>query len=264
MFDAGRRSVLVAVVTSMFLAACGGGGTTYVVTPKKAEVALPTTAINGVFDGTINSTQPVTSLLLNDGSYYVVYSDAALPQRFTGLVTGSGTLNNGSISSDNGLNLSLLGTGTQSPKEFSLTSSYAEKNSWNGFLVGKASGESQAFATSYNSNYETLPAFSEIAGVYTGSIATKDIKEDKIELTVTADGKLLGKLSCGCTVRAKLVAQAGKLSYDATLAFDGGNHPLANKSMAGNVYFDTTSKRLYIVGKLSGTAENVIFVGNKA
>lgn len=262
MFHSAIRTAITVLGCAM-LTACGGGGGDVIIVQKRQKVALPTSSISGVFEGKIDSARPVTNLLLSDGSYFMVYSEATQPQRFIGVVAGSGTLNNGSLASTNGLDLSLLGTGSQTPKSVSLSSSYSEKKTFNGFLTYPETNRTNAFATSYNSSYETLPSLVDLAGVYTGSIATKGVREDKITLTITAEGKLSGRLSCGCTVNAELVVRADKQAYDATLEFDGGTHPLAGTSMAGNVYLDRVSKRLYIVGKLNGTTDSAIFVGVK-
>lgn len=267
MFSRITKSLTMSLVSATFLASCGGGGssdtTAAVSQPESGAVALPTTSIQGVFDGSIDASRPLTSLLLDDGSYYIVYSDATTPSQILGVVVGTGTANNGSFTSDNALNLSLQGTGSQSPAAATLTSSLTPKQSWNGFLTDKNSGQTNAFASGYNAAYESMPALAEIAGTYSGTMATKDARESGIELSITADGKLTGKLRCGCTVNATLVRQDGKLGYDATISFEGGTHPLAGKSMSGNVYVDLVTKRLYIVGKLQGSNGQVVFAGNK-
>ncbi|MGN6703357.1 MAG: hypothetical protein ACTHKB_10395 [Burkholderiaceae bacterium] len=254
-----------ALCGAALVAACGGGGGTTYVVERATPPAAPTTAISGVFDGKTADGAPITTLLQNDGSYFLVYSPAAAPQTPSGVVLGTGTLNGGSFSSTDALDLSLTGTGQQSPQPATLSASYAPAKSFTGSIADTAPAETTAFTGSYNSSYATLPTLSSLAGVYVGSIATKTVKEENIELTISADGKVTGVLHyCGCSVTATLQKNAAGNAYYATLVFNGKEHPLAGKSMAGNLYADTVTHRIYIVGALTDKSSPVIFVGRKS
>lgn len=269
------KALALVVTSSAMLTACGGGGSSTGTssagntnvnpggsTPTTPPVALPTTVISSVFDGKNDANQPLTMLLQNDGSYFLVYSDATAPANALGVMLGAGKLVNGSFSSSDSLNLSLVGTGAQSPNAITLSASYVQKQTVNGSYT--AGTQTTSFITSYNNSYETLPGLTALAGVYTGSIATKDVREDNIVLTISADGTVTGQLTCGCSVGAKLVARSDGIAYDATLAFTEGTHPLTGKSFAGNVYLDAKTNRLFIVGKLSNSTDLAIFVGKKS
>lgn len=277
-----RHSLLkvlaVAIAGSAFLAACGGGsssadsGTTASAgnnagsggnTSNPSPVVLPTTVISSVFDGHTDTNQPITAFLQNDGSYFIVYSDVAAPQNASGAIMGSGSINGGSFSSSDGLDVALAGSGAQTAASVNLSASYTAKTSLNGSLSYATGGQTRTFTSNYNNAYESLPSLPVLAGVYTGAITTKDQVEANIELTVTADGKLSGSLPCGCTITAQLVPRSDGTAYDATLAFTGGNHPFSGKSFAGNVYLDTATHRLYIVGKPNDSGDLAIFVGTR-
>jgi hypothetical protein len=277
-----RHSLLkvlaAAIAGSAFLAACGGGsssadsGATASAgnntssgdnTSNPSPVALPTTVISSVFDGHTDTNQPITAFLQNDGSYFIVYSDAAAPQNASGAVMGSGSISGGSFSSSDGLDVALAGSGAQTAASVTLSASYTAKTSLNGSLIYATGGQTRTFTSNYNNAYESLPSLSVLAGVYTGAISTKDQVEANIELAVTADGKLSGSLPCGCSITAQLVPRSDGTAYDATLAFTGGNHPFSGKSFAGNVYLDTVTHRLYIVGKLNESGDLAIFVGTR-
>jgi outer membrane murein-binding lipoprotein Lpp len=273
MFRSLLKVIALVVAGSALLAGCGGGGSTKINTSgsstatgnaKVEPVALPTTVISSVFDGKNDANQPLTILLQDDGSYFIVYSDATVPQNFLGVVLGAGTLASSSFSSSNALDLSLIGTGAQSLNAATLSGSYTKNQSINGTLSYSANNQTKSFTSSYNNTYETLPSLASLAGVYKGSIATKDVREDNIELTISPEGALSGKLTCGCSVAANLVPRADGTAYNATLAFTEGTNPLTGKAFAGNVYLDTQAKRLYIVGKISNTNDLAIFVGNKS
>jgi hypothetical protein len=250
-----------ALFAAFALAGCGGGGGDDS-SSTLASLKLPTTTLSGVYDGTLTDTsQPLTTLLQADGSYYMIYSDAS-DKTPKGVVLGTGALAFAGFSSQDARDLSLVGNGKQAVVEGNLSASYTQGASFNGNLL--LANTNYAFTGSANNSFKSLPALETMAGVYIGSIATKDLKEEKIKLTIDSSGRLSGELSCGCTVNATLAARDDGTSYVAKLAFTGGSHSLSNKSMAGNVYLDVANKRLYIVGYLGATTDGAVFVGTRS
>ncbi|HJW57761.1 MAG TPA: hypothetical protein VJ577_21075 [Burkholderiaceae bacterium] len=267
------KSLGVAALLGILLAACGGAkkdssqdSSAVVNNPGPPPVVLPTTTVSGVFDGHLtDSGQALTTLLQADGSYYMVYSDLSAAQAPAGAILGTGTLANGSFTSTNALNLSLTGTGAQTTfGNAAMQASYVPNVSFNGVLTYPAPGTPLAFNGAFNSAYSQLPPLASLAGVYAGVMTTRSVKEDNLELTISSSGEVTGKLTCGCTIMATLATRVDATSYVASLSFVGGSHPLSNQSMAGNVYFDATKKRLYIIGKMSDTGEGTIFVGTRS
>lgn len=282
------------LAASTLLAACGGGGSDAANTASSAPnsggsntstsaqsgssntgntgntnntgsqntpgATFPTTVIASVFDGTNSAARPLTILLQDDGSYFIVYSDPTSGNP-SGVILGTGTLTTGSFASTNGLDLALTGVGGQLTNGVTLSASYTEKSTFNG-NVTYTDNRVASFTSSYNNAYETLPPLSTLAGIYTGSIANKSVREDNIVLEIATDGKVTGHLTCGCAIAAQLQAQGN--AYAATLDFKSGSHPLSGKSFGGNVYLDSVAKRLYIVGKMTGTEDRVVFVGAKS
>lgn len=265
------RLLAVTTISALLLAACGGGSSS--TTPQQSApvspppvtttLAAPTSAISGVFDGKNDSSQPITAMLQNDGSYLIVYSDPTAPQTVLGAIIGTGTLTNGSFSSSNGLDLNLAGTATQTPQAVTLSASYTQQQSLNGSLSYTSSGKTATFTSVYNNSYATLPSMAALAGAYTGIIATKDLNEGNVALTIAQDGTVTGQLSCGCQINGALAPRSDGMAYVANLSMVGGDHILSNKTFAGNVYLDATQNRLYIVGNIVGTTDTVVFVGTK-
>lgn len=266
-----HKSLFTAIAGSVLLAACGGGGSDAASSAPantgSVAVAAPvtlSTTINGVFDGRADGDQAFTALLQDDGSYFLVFSGTGGTPALQTAVLGSGQLTNGSFTSDNGAELKMGGTGAQTPVASTLSVSYAEKKSFNGNLTYTQSNQGKRFASTYNSSFETLPDLAALAGDYTGSIVTNAVREDQIILSITADGTLRGKLSCGCNMNAALAPRKDGMAYVATVAMTGGDHPLKDKSISGNIYLDTRLKRLYIVGTILGSKEGAIFVGTRS
>jgi hypothetical protein len=253
------------IALSVALVACGGGGSggehgtlaaTMSITPQ-----TPNSTITGVFDGTTDANQNITALLQNDGSYFIVYSNTSTPKTVMGAIAGTGTLIGGSFSSSNGLDLNLTGAATQTPQAVTLSASYVQQQSLDGSLTYTLASKTTAFTAAYNSSYATLPSLAALAGDYTGSIATGNVSESNVILTIAQDGTLTGQLTCGCKINATLSTRKDGLAYVANLSMVGGDHILSNKTVAGNVFLDAAHRRLYIVGNIVGTNEAAIFVG---
>lgn len=261
----GTRASILITVFSFALSGCGGGGSGEPSNGTAATTRLPETpnsTIFGVFDGTTDAEQVITALLQNDGSYFIVYSNKSRPLAVIGAIAGTGTLSGGSFSSSNGLDLVLVGAANQNPQAVTLSASYVQQQSLRGSLAYTSANKTVAFATAYNSSYATLPSLAALAGVYTGSLATGNVSESSIVLTIGQDGTLTGQLTCGCKINATLYKRKDGLAYVANLAMVGGDHVLSNKTLAGNVFLDSAHHRLYIVGNIVGTNETAIFVGS--
>jgi hypothetical protein len=263
--------LLVGPLSTLLLAACGGGGsdssstqTTVPTQPVVVVPADPSSSISGVFDGAMNSGSPITVLMQQDGSYFLVESDTAAPHPVVAAIVGTGILTAGSFSSNNGLGLALVSSALEAPLAVTLSASYVGQQSLNGSLSYAADGQVTTFTSTYNSSYTTLPPLTALAGTYTAVLASLNASETGITLTIGKDGTLSGQLSCGCNITSTLTPRADGMAYVANLSMVGGDNILSNKTLAGNVYLDTTRGRLYIVGNIVGTTELLIFVGTKS
>ncbi|HYD82370.1 MAG TPA: hypothetical protein VEC06_21410 [Paucimonas sp.] len=263
-----RLGTILLASGAIALSACSGKQEPSVVKNRSdppaqmpAPVVLPVTTMSDVFDGSFTDTaQPVTALLQDDGSYYLVYSGNG--QAPAGAIVGSATRTNGGYASADAADLSLIGTGSQTPAPATLNGSIMAGKSFSGMVTYSSARGAIAFSTTYNDAYTRMPPLSLLAGTYAGAIATRSLKEDQLELAISASGAVSSKLRCGCNVTATLAPRSDGAAYIVTLQFVGGTHPLSNKSMAGNVYFDAARKRVYIVGNVNGT-ENALFVGTR-
>lgn len=256
---------------ALLMAACGGGEanssspqTTAPTPPATVVASNPASSISGVFDGTLDSGAPMTMLMQQDGTYFLVVSDTTALHAVAGAIVGSGALSGGSFSSGNGLDLGLVSNAPEVPLAVTLSASYAPQHSLNGSLTYAGNGHAATFTSTYNGAYTTLPALNALAGTYVAVMASSSSSETGITLTIKEDGTLSGQLSCGCNISATLSPRSDGMAYVANLSMAGGENILSNKTLAGNIYLDTSRGRLYIVGNIVGTTGLVIFVGVKS
>lgn len=194
------RMFAVALFSAFALAGCGGGGSgngsgDNIATPNTPPVSSTTPLTrDGFYDGSTNSSQTVTGVVLADNFFFLLYSQPNAPNTILGAAFGAGNSLNGSFSS-HAQNIKLDGT-TQS---VTLTASYDPKKTFNGSLTYPDTTVS--FTTNYNSAYETTPTLAVLAGEYTGTISTA-LKHEALTLTVDNAGHMPGPLLCDCNVSA--------------------------------------------------------------
>lgn len=269
------RTLGAAMLASIALAACGGGGggsggsggadatspaivTPPAVTPAVTPPVIPAAAtVDGFYDGKNSRDQSVTSVILSDNSFFLLYSVANDPNTFSGAVYGSGTSQNGSFSAS-AHDIKLDG----SVQTVTLSASYDPKKTFNGSLA-YADNSSATFTTNYNPAYETTPTLAALAGVYTGTIAATGLHE-ALTLTVDSDGKMSGPLLCDCNVSALAQPLQTGNAYRVKIDFKGGTNPLSNQVFSGTAYLDTVAKRLVLIGVLESDQKPAIYVGTRS
>lgn len=89
-------------------AACGGGNSESDVSSLSHPTAL---SAEGRWTGTTSTGRAIVGLVLDDGSYWLLYSARGNPNVLAGLVEGTGTSHSGSFGSSNTRDFNLEGAG---------------------------------------------------------------------------------------------------------------------------------------------------------
>lgn len=217
-----------AAVSTVLLAACGGGSDAPAPAPA-APVPTPAPApapppppppagtAEGLYLGTTSTNRTVNGIVLDDGTFYVLYSTVASPVVIGGIVQGSGTSNNGSFSSTNARDFNLEGLGVLNA---TVSASYNARQSLNG-LVSYASGGTTTFTSTFNAAYDTTPSLAAVAGTFTGQVAFSQGVENAT-VTISPNGMLSGTGASGCTVSGNVATRSRGNVYNLILAFGGG------------------------------------------
>ena len=211
-------------------------------------------------NGTTNTNRTITGLVLDDGTYYVLYSDVGNPVIIAGVVQGTGTSSNGSFSSTDAKDFNLESLSVQSA---TVMASYVRKQSLNG-TVNSASQSIPpvTFTSTYNNAYEIIPTLSSIAGTYVGVSASSGGGRTST-LTVSSSGVVSGSVLGGCTFNGSVAPRAKGNVYNASVTFGGAPCILANQTVNGIAYLDLPNKRLYAAALLADRSNGAIFVGIK-
>ena len=238
------------------LAACGGGGGGGSTTPPPD----PATSAEGLWIGSASTSRSLTGFVLDDGSYWLLYSVPHASSFIAGVVQGSGTSFNGSFSSSDGIDFNLEGQGINNA---TVSVGYMVKQSFNGSVSYPSLNQAYTFTSTYNPDYEQTPSVAAIAGTYTG-VASVAGNDELTTLVVSAPGVVVGTgLTSGCKFLGTARPRAKGNIYDLSVAFSGGACSSGTSTVAGIGYFDASAKRLYVAALNKSRSNGLIFVGIK-
>jgi hypothetical protein len=245
---------LVLAIVVFTLTACGssgGGG-------GSDDDNIVSGTAEGLWRGTTNTGRTIAGVVLDDDTYWVIYSITGNSDVIAGVVQGNGTSSNGSFTSSNGLDFNFEGLGVNT---FTLASTYAAKSSWDGTLNYSPS-VTTTFTSSYDSDYDLTPSLAAIAGTYSGSSFSSGGPEST-GVDITSTGDISGSGASGCIFSGSVSPRANGNIFDISITFGGGICAGGTSTATGVAYFDAPTKQLTTAGLDSTRTGGFIFIGNK-
>ncbi|WP_434033565.1 hypothetical protein [Cupriavidus sp. a3] len=259
-----KKNVLVLSLAAAVLAACGGGGGGDEPAPAPAPApapVVPSNAAEGIWNGKTSANRDISGIVLNDGTYYVMYSAPANPSVLDGVIQGTGTVNGSSFSSTNGRDFNLSGASVQG---LSVSASVQAKQSLNGTLSYNATsgGTPLTFTSTYSADYEKTPTLGDITGRYSGQSAIIGAVENQT-INVAADGAIAAIGSSGCASTGKATPRARGNAFDVSITFGASPCAFPGQTFTGIAYLDPTTKRLYAASLNGARSQIAVFLGTK-
>jgi hypothetical protein len=239
------------------LAACGGGG-------GNGDAAPAAPSAEGLWIGSTNTSRSVTGIVLDDGTYWVLYSLPHASSFIAGVVQGTGTSLNGGFSSSDGVDFNPEEQGINGA---TVAASYVARQGFDGSVTYPGLNQVFTFTSTYNAEYDQTPCVSAIAGTYTG-IASVAGGTEPATITVSSPGVLvgtgieIGTLAVGCRFVGTVAPRAKGNLYDLSVVVSGdGACSSGPSSVTGIGYFDSSAKRLYVTTLNKSRSDGLIFVG---
>lgn len=246
----------LAILLALTLSACGGGGgggSTPAASTASAQTA------EGLWSGTTSTSRTITGVVLDTGTYWILYSSSNNSATIAGVIEGTGTSLNGSFSSSDAKDFNLEGLGVNNA---TVSASYTAKQTLNGSVTYPSLNQSSTFTSSYNTAYDQTPSLATLAGTYTGSAAVIGGSESAT-VTVAASGAVSGSGASGCQFTGSATPHAHGNVYDLTITFAGGVCANGTSTVTGIGYFNSATKMLYSAALNSARSNGFIFVGTK-
>lgn len=241
--------------TVLALTACGGGDDS-----SATPVTTPTGTAEGLWLGTTDTNRAITGLVLDDGTYYVLYSQVGNPSAIGGVVQGHGTSNNGSFTSTDARDFNMEGQGVL---DATVSGSYMIDQWLNGTVM-YTSGGATAFTSTYDSQYDLPPSLTALAGTYTGQVVLSQGVENAV-VTVSGSGAVAGIGESGCTLTGNASPRTNGNVFDISITFGGAPCYFAGQTFTGHAYYDSDigDKRLYAAAPNATRTDGVLFIGVK-
>lgn len=240
-----RAHCLAVFALTLTLVACGGGGggdgINLSPTPRRGTAEGQWQGSNFNING--GGQRSIGGVVLNDGSYWFLYSIVGNADVVGGLIQGSSTSSAGNFISSDGASYSFDNAGSVS--DFSVSGTYAGQSSLGGTLNFTPSG-SATFTSAYDGNYDLARNLATVAGTYSGTGAfaprapNTGAQSFATTFTVANDGAISGTYA-GCPFSATLTARASGNVYD--MAFNS-LLPCSVFSLAGVAVYQSNSLRL--------------------
>ena len=235
------------------LAACGGSGGN-----GGAAPAPPVPSAEGLWIGSTSTSRTVTGIVLDNDTYWILYSFPSVGSVIAGVVQGTGISLNGSFSSSDGVDFNPVEQGINNA---TLSASYMAKQSFNGSVTNPNLNQTFTFTSSYNTDYDQTPSVSAIAGTYIG-LASVTGSNELTTIVVSSLGVVAGTGTGGCRFVGTVVPRAKGNLYDLSVDISGvGACASGPGTVKGIGYFDASAKRLYLAALNKSRSDGLIFVG---
>jgi hypothetical protein len=237
------------------LAACGSGGGSDGAAPP------PVSSAEGLWIGSTSASRSVIGIVLDNGTYWMLYSLPHAGSIIAGVVQGTASSLNGSFASSDGIDFNLEGQGISSA---TVSASYLVTQSLNGSVTYTNLNPAHTFTSTYNSDYDQTPFVSAITGNYLG-LASVAGSNEATSIAVSPQGVVAGTGgSSGCQYLGTARPRAKGNLYDVTVVIGGGGACAGGtNAVTGIGYFDASAKRLYITALNKSRSNGLIFVGIK-
>jgi hypothetical protein len=252
----GRYFTLLGIALALSANGCGGDQTS-----DQNPTSPSASTAEGLWAGTTNTNQTLTTAVLDNGTYYFFYSSAVNPNQIAGVIQGTGTSNNGSFTSPNTKDFR-IGVPVPVPVlDATISADYAARQFFNGSIAYSGAG-TVTFTSSYNAAYDTSPTVASLAGRYTGQAGSSGGVQTAT-VTAAANGTFTGIEQSGCTFTGTLTPRTRGNVFDQSITFGGAPCFFAGRTFQGIVYFDIPTQRLYAASPNSSRTDAAIFSGTK-
>jgi len=262
-----RIASILAVALTLAVGGCAGeSDSNPTPTPSPTPPAAAADSAEGLWPGSTDTHRTIVGAVLDDNSYYVLYSAPATPNVIAGFVQGTGTSNNGTFNSPNAKDFNLEGFGVLVA---TIAGNYVTRQSLSGSVTYSGGVVGPNFTSTFDHAYDTTPGLPSLAGTYTGQLGISSLGSPVPAATVivAANGTFAGADANGCMFTGTATPRIRGNVFDGSITF--GAAPcgvFAGSTLNGIVYLDVAvppSGRLYIAAPTSTRTDGAVFSGTR-
>lgn len=232
---------------AVLLAGCSGGGGGSTTASSTTVVA----AAEGQYNGTTDTNRTFSTIVLDDGTFYAIYTAAGFPNVPAGFIEGQGASNNGSFTATNARDYNFEANKLTISN---LSASYRAKESIAGSVTPASGGASVTFSGTYDSVYEQAPLLATLAGTYTSILGTA--------VTIGSDGAVSGA-DGDCMFSGTVSPRSKGNVYNTSISYGANCDVVSGQTLTGVAVLDAAGKRLTSVVRSSDKNIAAMFIGVK-
>jgi hypothetical protein len=252
------KKMLLACFLVAALAGCGGGGGSS--TPAPAPVPQ-TSSAEGMWNGTTSNGVAVAGFVLDDGSYYAVYT-APYSSILAGIIQGSGSSSSGSYSTTNAIDYYFGSSPYVSSATVSAT--YTSMQNFSGKL-NYPNGNSVVFNATYDSRYDQTPSLTALAGTYSGSIvggsSNSGVAYDSATISILSGGTFSGTSTQGCSFNGSVAPRSHGNVYNVNIRMGASPCLFANQTLNGMIFYGSDTKKAFAAAPTADRSGGFLFSG---
>lgn len=250
---------LFSLIFTLWLAGCSSGG------GDGDAPAVPAGTAEGLWTGTTGDGRTIMGAVLDDGTYWLLYSAVGNPALVADALQGGGSAQNGAFTSSNGRDFSdeLLEINT-----VTVTARYVMRQGLSGTLTYQSRGAS-TFTSTFAHEYDGVPDIARVAGTYPGSVFgspyTITVSPSGV-ITVTTQGGArvsLAGIQLGCDFTGALSPRPHGNVYDISFAPSNNVILCTPETLTGVAFFDAATNKIYVLALNSSRSRVFPFTGTK-
>jgi len=201
--------------------------------------ATSTTTAEGGWFGTTADGRMVRAIILDDGTYYVVYSFPGVRTN-AGVVQGSSSAANGNFASSDGADfpISFAAETAGSATSAAVSGTYVPRTSLQLSIV--ESTATRTFTASYDAGFEQPASLAAAAGTYTGKTGHVS-GAIPASFTLDSSGNIVGH-NAACSFTGTVTPHKSVNVFDWTIV--GPNCVFGRAGASGVMYYDETNREL--------------------
>ena len=256
-----RIASILAVALTLAVGGCAGeSDSNPTPTPSPTPPAAAADSAEGLWPGSTDTNRTIVGAVLDDNSYYVLYSAPATPNVIAGFVQGTGTSNNGTFNSTNAKDFNVEGLHVL---DATIAGNYVARQSLSG-AVNYSGVMIPNFTSTFDHAYDTTPGLPSLAGTYTGNLGISSLGGPlaSASVTVAADGAFTGA-AAGCTFTGAATPRVRGNVFDGSITFGAAPCVFAGNTLNGIAYVDVPNNRLYLAAPTSTRTDGVVFSGTR-
>jgi hypothetical protein len=212
-----------------------------------------------MYRGVTSSGRAVAGLVLDDNSFYAVYSAINNPSLTGGSIQGTIMASGGNFSVTDAIDESVEGFGTRA---VAITGTYSQRQFIKGSIGYPPTTQPISFVANYDADYESAPNLSIVAGTYTGT-SKASIGSENVTLRISASGEVEGIGTSGCSFEGTIKPRSAGNAYVVNMTFGRAPCAYPGAALTGISYFDRTTNLSYTVASVQGQSTKFILIALK-